>query len=83
MWVRMTKTAAGPDGVWLSGSVVEVDAKTGKRLVGGGYAVNVAGPGGREVAVVAPAEVADAPAAKRRKRPSKPRKKVSPAASEA
>jgi len=77
--VRMIKTAAGPDGVWLSGSVVEIDTKSGKRLVGGGYAVEVAGTGGREVAVVAPAEVADAPVAKRRKRPSKPRKKADPA----
>lgn len=39
MKVRMTKTAAGPDGVRLAGKVYEVDAPEAKRLLNASAAI--------------------------------------------
>lgn len=41
MKIKMLSVAAGPDGVWLVGSVQDVSAQVGQPLVDGGYAEEV------------------------------------------
>jgi hypothetical protein len=63
MQIRMITTAAGPLGVWPSGTVQVVDDAIGAAFVDGGYAVAVSAPKPIEVATVdVVAETADAPA---------------------
>ena len=72
MRVTMLATAAGPDGVYLSGQSYDLDDALADVLVRGGYAipqpgVQQAGPRA-EVATIVPPETADArPHAKPRK----------------
>ncbi len=74
MRVTMLATAAGPDGVLLSGQSYDVDNALGDALVRGGFAVMQPGlpqSGPRaEVATIAPPETADV-------RPNAPRRRGS------
>lgn len=52
MRLRMVTLAAGPDGVYLPGSIVEVEDETAARMVAGGYALPV------DIPLVSPSAVA-------------------------
>jgi hypothetical protein len=41
MRVKMITTAAGPDGVFLAGQVVDIEEKLAKAFIAGGYAKTV------------------------------------------
>jgi len=41
MKIRMQALAAGPSGTWQPGQIVEVPEAVGRRLVAGGYAVDL------------------------------------------
>lgn len=70
----MLTVAAGPQGVWLPGSVVDVEPATAQALVAGGYAVTVdalplpATPPATTTAAVQPPETPERKTAGRRAR---------------
>lgn len=66
MRVKMLTTAAGPEGVFPAGQVVDVDEKLAKAFIAGGYAEVVDKPI-VESAVIEPPEKAVLPAAKRKR----------------
>lgn len=75
MQIRMLTTAAGPQGVWPAGTIVEVDPLVGADLISGGYAApwgllevieTIVVPAVVETASLAPPENTALPRATRR-----------------
>lgn len=66
MRVKMLTTAAGPDGVFLAGQVVDVKDELGKAFVAGGYAEAVDKLRPVESAAIEPPEKAVLQTAKRK-----------------
>ncbi len=70
MRVKMLATAAGPNGVFPAGQVVDVDEILAKAFIAGGYAESVdkaTDKPGPESAAIEPPEKAVLPAPKRKK----------------
>lgn len=66
MRIKMTTTAAGPEGVYAAGQVVVVSEELGKAFVNGGYAVE------EKAKVSAPPAISKKKAGKREKATRKP-----------
>ncbi len=74
MRIKHLTLMAGPSGTFAAGTVREIDGDTGKQLVAGGYAVEIAAASAPETATRATPETAEAPAARARSKgkPSAP-----------
>lgn len=67
MRVKMLTTAAGPDGVFLAGQVVDVDDRLAKAFIAGGYAEYLEEPKQVESTTLEAPEKAVMPTPRRRK----------------
>jgi len=75
MKVRLKTLMAGPEGVFLPGSVIEVSSEEARALIAGGFAEPAEQPGKPEAADPAPFETAAVEPGNRAVRPAaRPRK---------